>query len=108
MGNNYSKLAGNPGKEHVRFCSGMVTGFPSGDTHVCFEMVNGPLHDRPYFIEGIPFVRIPLDAGEHAEVHVVVSISGTPFFGTAAGIFAVADPLAFHHVDFRADPFIPV
>ncbi len=108
MGNDDGKLAGNPGEEYICLRSGMVTGFPPGDTYVSFEVADSTFHDGPYFIEGIPFVRIPLDAGEHAEVHVVVSISGTPFFGTAAGIFAAAYPLTFHHVDLRAYPFVPV
>ena len=108
MGNNNGKLTGNPGKEHIRFRSGMVSGFPSGDTHVGFEMVNGPLHDRPDFIEGNPFVRTPLDAGKHAEVHVFVSISSAAFFGSAAWILTITYPLSFDHVYFWADPFVAV
>ena len=93
VGNNYSKTAGNPGEEHIRFRSGMITGFPSGNTHVGFEMVNSPLHDCPDFIEGIPFVRIPLNAQKRAEVHVVVSISGATFFCSAAWFLTIAYPL---------------
>ena len=80
MGNNYGKLAGNPCKEYIRFRSGMVPGLPPGDAHVGFIVVDGPFYDRPYLIEGIPFNGIPLDAWEHAEVHVFVSIGGAPFF----------------------------
>ncbi len=80
VGNNYGKLAGNPCKEYIRFRSGMVPGLPPGDAHVGFKVVDGPFYDRPYLIEGIPFNGIPLDAWEHAEVHVFVSIGGAPFF----------------------------
>lgn len=86
----------------------MVTGLPSGDAHVDFEMVDGVFHDGPYFIEGIPLVRTPLDTGEHAEVHVFVSVGGTPLFGGAARLFTVADLLSFYHVDFWAYPFVAV
>ncbi len=54
-------LAGNPGKKNIRFRSGMVTGFPPGDTHVGFEMVNAPFHDCFDFIKGNPFIRIQLN-----------------------------------------------
>lgn len=108
VGDNHGKLAGNPGKEHVRLRGGMVAGLPPGDAHVVLKVVDGAFHGGPYLIEGIPFVGIPLDTGEHAEVHVFVSVGGAPLFGGAAGGFAVADPQPFYHVDFRAYPFIAV
>ena len=106
--NNDSQLAGNPCKKNICLRSGMVPGFPPGDTHVSLEMVDSPLHGRPYLIEGNPFIGIPLDTGKHAEVHVFVSIGGTPFFSGAAGILTIAHPLPFYYVDFRADPFVTV
>lgn len=58
MGDDHGKLAGNPGEEYIRFCSDMVAGLPSGDTHVDLEMVNASFHDGPDFIKGNPFIRI--------------------------------------------------
>lgn len=106
--NNDSQLAGDARKKNVRFRGGMVTGLPSGDTHVGFEMVNAPFHDGPDFIKGDPFIGIPLDTGEHAEVHVFVSIGSAPLFGGAARFRAVAYPLAVYHVDFGTDPLVTV
>lgn len=108
MRDNDSQLAGNPGKKHICFCSDMVTGFPPGDAHAGFEMVNGPFHNSPYFIEGNPFIGIPLDAGEHAEVRVFVSVSGTSSFRRTAGLLTITDPLPFYHMDFRTDPLVAV
>ena len=108
VGNNHGKLAGNACKEHIRFCGGMVTCFSPGDTHAGFEVVDGTFHNGSDFIGGIPFIRITLDAGEHAEVHVIVSISGPAFFGSTARVFTIADPLPFYHVNFWANPFITV
>lgn len=108
MCNNDSQLAGNPGKKNIRFRSGMAAGFPPGDTHVGFEMVNAPFHDGPDFIKGNSFIRIPLDTGKHPKVHVFISIGGTPLFGGAARFRAVAYPFAVYHVDFGTDPFITV
>lgn len=108
MRNNDSQLAGNPGKKNIRFRSNMVTGFPPGDTHVGCEMVNAPFHDGSDFIKGNPFIRIPLDAGKHTEVHVFVSIGGTSLFGGTARFRAVAYPLTVYHVDFGTYPFVTV
>lgn len=108
VGNDYRKLAGNPGEEYIRFRSGMVAGHSPSHTHVGFEVVNGAFYNCPYFIEGIPFIGIALDTGEHAEIHVIVSISGTSFFCGAAWLGTIAYPGSVYHVDFRADPFIPV
>ena len=79
-----------------------------GSTHIAFEMVDGAFHNGSYFIEGSPFVRIPLDAREHAEVHVFVSVSGASSFGCAAGFLTIADPLPLYHMYFGADPFVAV
>lgn len=83
---NDGQLAGNSSKKHIRFRSEMVTGFPFGNAHVGFEMVNGALYNSPYFIEGDPFIGIPLDAGEHAEVHVFIRVRGTSFFAVLHGL----------------------
>ena len=108
MCNNDSELAGNACQEHISLCGHMIAGHSSGNAHVGLEVINGPFHDGPDFIEGTPFIGIPLDTGEHAEVHVLVSISGTPLFGGAAGSLAVTDPFPIYHVDFRAAPFVTV
>lgn len=108
VGNDHGKLAGNPSEEHIGFRGGMVTAPASGGTHIHFEVVDGTFYNRSDLIEGPPFVRITLDAGKHAEFHVVVSISGATFFGSAAWFAAVTYPLTFHHVYFWAYPFVPV
>ena len=108
MCNDDRQLAGNPGKKNICFGCCMVPGFSPGSTHIALKMVDGAFHNGSYFIEGSPFARIPLDAGEHAEVHVFVSVSGTSFFGRAAGLLTITDPLPFSHVNLRADPFVAV
>lgn len=106
--NNHDKLAGNSGKKYISLCSGMISGPASGYTHVGFKMVDLPLHNRPDFIEGGPFIRIPLDSWKHAEVHVIVGIGGSALLSGAAGLFTAADPLPFYHADFGTAPFITV
>lgn len=108
MRDNDSQMVGNSGKKQTCFCSDMVTDFSPGDAHVGFEMVNGPVHNSPYFIEGTPFIGIPLDAGEHAEVHVFVSVSGTSSFRRTAGLLTITDLLPFYHMNFRTDPLVAV
>lgn len=44
---------------------GMISGPSFGDTHIDLEIVDGMPHNKSYFIEMIPFVRITLDAVEH-------------------------------------------
>ena len=56
----------------------MAAGLPSGDAHAVLKVADGAFHGSPYLIEGSPFIGIPLDAGEHAEVHVFVSVGGQP------------------------------
>ena len=85
MGDDHGKLAGNACKKYIRFCGCVVTGSASGNAHIDFEVADGTFYNRSDFIEGFPFVRITLDAGEHAEVHVVVSISGASFFAVLHG-----------------------
>ena len=106
--NNDCQLAGNPGKKNIRFGRCVVSGLPPGSTHIDLEMVDGAFHTGSYFIEGIPFVTIPLDAREHAEVHIFVSVSGASSFGCAAGFLTIADPLPLYHMYFGADPFVAV
>ena len=95
MCNDDRQLAGNPGKKNICLGRCMVPGFSPSSTHIDFEMVDGAFHNGSYFIEGSPFVRIPLDAWEHAEVHVFVSVSGTSSFGRVARVHTIADPLPF-------------
>ena len=106
--NNDCQLAGNPGKKNIRFGRCVVSGLPPGSTHIDLEMVDSVFHNGPYFIEGNPFIRIPLDAWEHAEVHIFVSVSGVSFLSRSAGLLTIADPLPFNHVYLRADPFVAV
>lgn len=108
MGNDHSKLADNPCEKYIRFCGGMVTAPASGGTHIYLEVVDGTFYDGPDLIERPPLVRITLDAGEHTEFHVVVSISGASSFGSAAWFFAITHPLPLHHVYFSTDPFVPI
>lgn len=86
----------------------MIPGFPSGNTHISFQMVDSPFHNASDFVKSNPFIRVPLKSGKHAKIHVLISISGASLFGGAARVFTVAAPLPFYHMDFGADPFIPV
>ena len=108
MCNDHRDLAGNTGKEYISLGSGVVPGLAASDTHVGLKMVNGTFHNGAYFVKGDPFIRIPLDAGEHAEIHVLISVSGTSLFSSAARVLAVTDPFAFDDMDFGAYPFVPV
>lgn len=38
---NNSQLAGNACEEHIRFGGGVISGLPSGGTHIDFEMADG-------------------------------------------------------------------
>ena len=104
MCNNNGELAGNPGKEHISFRSGMVSAFSSGSAHIDFKMVDGTFHYGSDFVQFVPFFGIPLDAGEHTEIHVLVSVSGAAFFGSAAWMFTFAKPLSFPVTHFGASP----
>jgi len=86
----------------------MIPGFSSGNAHVGLKVVDGSLYNGPDLVKGYPFFAIPLDAGKHTEIHIFISISGTPFFCSAAGVFAVTEPLPFDHMYFGTDPFISV
>lgn len=68
MCDDNGKLAGNTGKKHIRFGSDVVPGFSSGNSHVAFQVVYGPFHSGSGFVNGNPFVGVPLDTGEHAEI----------------------------------------
>ena len=105
VGHDYRELAGNSSQEHVGLGRRMVSGSLARDAHVQFEMVDCPFNAGSDFIKVVPLGRIPLDAGEHAEVHVFIGIGGSPFFGGSAWLFAVADILSLYHVHFRAAPF---
>ena len=71
-------------------------------------MVDRAFYDGTDLIKSVPFLRVPLDPGKPAKIHVFISIGGAPLFGRAAGIFAVADILPFHHMDFRTAPLFTV
>lgn len=105
VSNNYSKLAGNTSEEYICFRGCMVPSMFFRDTHVGLEMIALPFYRSPYLIEGIPFRSIALDAREHAEFHVFISVSGPAFFRSAVGIFAFAESLPFDHMNLWAAPF---
>lgn len=105
MSHDYRDLAGNSSQKHVRLGRRMVSGSLAGNAHVEFEMVDCPFNAGSDFIKVVPLGRIPLDAGEHTEVHVVIGIGGSPLFGGSARFLAIAGVLPFYHVDFRAVPF---
>lgn len=105
MCNNNGELAGDSGKENVRLCGQMVSCMPPGNAHVDFKVVNGSFDSRAYFIEAVPFFRIPLDTGKHPQLHVFIGIGCPAFFGSGAGVFTVTYPLPFYHMNLWAAPF---
>lgn len=88
MCNNNGELAGNPGKENIRFCGQMVSCMPPGNAHVDFKVVNGHFDNRAHLIEAVPFFRIPLDTGKHPQFHVFIGIRCPAFFCGGTGGFA--------------------
>ena len=105
MCNNNGELAGNPGKEDIRFCGQMVSCMSPGNAHVDLEVVNGSFDNRAYLIEAVPFLRIPLDTGKHPQFHVFIGIRSPALLGGGTGVFTVTYPLPFYHMDLRAAPF---
>lgn len=105
VGNNDCKLAGNTGKEYIRFCGGVIPGFSSGNTHVYFQVVDGTFHNGPNLVKRIPFTGIPLNTGKHAEIEIFIGVGGMSLFGSAAGITAFADSLPFFVVHSGTSPF---
>jgi len=83
----------------------MVSGLSSGSTHVDFQMVNGMLHNGSDFIKGVPFIRIPMNAEEDAEIYVFVCVSGAAFPGSTAEIIALTNPASLFVAHFGASPF---
>jgi len=71
-------------------------------------LVDRSLYNGSDFVKGYPFSGVPLDAKKHMEIHVFIGISGSPLFCSAAGFFAVTDPLPFDHMHFGTYPFILV
>ena len=108
MGNNYCELTCNTGEKDIRFCGDMVARLPPSDTHIDLQVVDRTLYDCTDLIKRDPFLGVPLDSGEFAEVHVFISISVAPLLCSAARLFAIADILPFHHMDFWTAPFFPV
>ena len=51
VSNNNGKLAGNSGKKNIGFCGDTVSGFPSGNTHIDFQVVNGTVHNGTDFVK---------------------------------------------------------
>ena len=95
MSNNGCKLAGNTGKEYIRFHDGVFPGLSSGNTHVDFQVIDGTFHNSSDFVKGILFIGIPLNARKHAEIQIFIRIGGASLFGCTAGIIAFASPLSF-------------
>ena len=71
-------------------------------------MVDRAFYDGTDLIKSVPFLRVPLDPGKSAEVHVFISIGSAPLFRSTAWIVTAADILPFHHVDFWTAPFFAV
>ena len=61
-----------------------------------------------WFCKGNPFIRIPLDTGEHTEIYVFVCVSGTSFLCSTTKIITVTKPLAFEVRHPVASPFYTV
>ncbi|MBR4058403.1 MAG: hypothetical protein IKK03_01015 [Lachnospiraceae bacterium] len=61
-------------------------GLPTGGAHVCFEVVDSTFHNSPDIVKSDSFIAIPLDAGEHVESQVLISVSGSSFLGGTARI----------------------
>ena len=62
----------------------MVSGHSAGNTHICFQVVDGPFHDSPDLIGAVPFIGITLQTWEHAELHIFIGVSGPALFCSAA------------------------
>ena len=103
--NDDSELAGDSEKGNICFCGCMVSGLSSGSTHVDFQMVNGMLHNGSDFIKGVPFIRIPMNAEEDAEIYVFVCVSGAAFPGSTVEIIALTNPASLFVAHFGASPF---
>ncbi len=84
MSNDNCELAGDTGQEYIGFGCGMITSPAAGNAHVDFEMVNRPLHDGSDSIGFTPLFGVPLNPGEHTQVHMFVGIGGSAVFGSAA------------------------
>lgn len=79
VGNDDGKQACDSGKKNICFSGRVVSGFSSGSTSVDLQMVDGAFHNGPDPVKGVPFIRIPLNAGEHPEVRIFADICGTSF-----------------------------
>ena len=71
-------------------------------------MVDRAFYDGTDLIKSVPILRVPLDPGKSAEVHVFISIGSAPLVRSTAWIVTAADILPFHHVDFWTAPFFAV
>lgn len=91
-GDNSSQLTGNPSKEYICFHGSVVAIFSPSDTRIDFKVINGAFHVGSYFIERNPFIGITLNAGEHAEIHIFISVCSAAFFCRAARFITIANP----------------
>lgn len=103
--NDNGKLAGNPSKEDIRFCGQMVPCVSPGNAHVDLKVVNGSFDNCAYLVEADPFFRIPLDTGKHSQFHVFVGIRCPALLGCGTGVFTVAYPLPFYHMNLWTAQF---
>lgn len=58
-----------------------------------------------WFYKGVPFIRIPMNAEEDAEIYVFVCVSGAAFPGSTAEIIALTNPASLFVAHFGASPF---
>ena len=105
MCNNDGEQACDTGEKNICFCSSVAAGFSAGNTHIDFQMVNGAFHAGSYFVKRNPFFGISLNAGEHAEPQILVSISGASFCSGRTGIVTITHVCSVFHVNPGANPF---
>lgn len=83
----------------------MITYPATSDTHVDFEVIDGPLHDGSDSIGFKPFFGVPLDAGGHTQLHMFVGIGSSAMFGGAVRVLTLTNrAMVVSH--FGAPPFI--
>ena len=103
--NNNGELAGDSGKDNIRFCSQMIFCMPPSNAHIDHKVVNGSFDERAYLIEAVSFFHIPLDTRKHPQFHVFVGIRCHALSGGGTGTFTVTYPPHFYHMNFWIAPF---